>query len=198
MTPSGSREIASAIARRTRGGSVMSWIRGSNPRRTPTKSEIACHVRQLRGGTAGRRDLVFLDRRQARLPCEGIPHETGDSRCCGFPTPCRTPGHDDWRSSPLTGRDQGFRCYEHAAGASRHDALSRPRPVALGAVRQSPAGRSGRIRVVGSMRWMMTALKSSAGWRPAGAVAAEWATAVEGAARMLSRALPPDQTSPSG
>ena len=213
VTPSGSREIASAIAKANRAGVPVIVVdtRVDPKAAADNNLKIASFIGSdnYEGGRLAGEHLASSTGGKARVAVlEGIPgHETGDSRLRGFRDALQKhPGMTIVASQPANWeRDQGFTVFQNMLQAHPDiDALFAANDLmALGAVEAIAAsGRSGRIRVVG-----FDALDDARSAIEAGRMEASMAQsprdmgrlAVEGAARLLkSESLPPDQTVPIG
>jgi ribose transport system substrate-binding protein len=211
VTPSGSREIASAISKANRAGVPVIVVdtRVDAKAAAENNLKIASFIGSdnYEGGRLAGEHLAAATGGKARVAVlEGIPgHETGDSRLRGFRDALsKHPGMKIVSSQPANWeRDQGFTVFQNMLQAhSDIDALFACNDLmALGAVEAiAAAGRSGRIRVVG-----FDALDDARSAIDAGKMDASMAQsprdmgrlAVEGAARVLgSESLPPEQTVP--
>jgi ribose transport system substrate-binding protein len=211
VTPSGSREIASAIAKANRAGVPVIVVdtRVDAKAAADNNLKIASFIGSdnYEGGRLAGEHLAAVTGGKARVAVlEGIPgHETGDSRLRGFRDAlAKHPGMKIVSSQPANWeRDQGFTVFQNMLQAHADiDALFACNDLmALGAVEAiAAAGRSGRIRVVG-----FDALDDARTAIDAGKMEASMAQsprdmgrlAVEGAARLLKgESLPPDQTVP--
>jgi ribose transport system substrate-binding protein len=211
VTPSGSREIASAISKANRAGVPVIVVdtRVDAKAAAENNLKIASFIGSdnYEGGRLAGEHLAAVTGGKARVAVlEGIPgHETGDSRLRGFRDALsKHPGMKIVSSQPANWeRDQGFTVFQNMLQAhSDIDALFACNDLmALGAVEAiAAAGRSGRIRVVG-----FDALDDARSAIDAGKMDASMAQsprdmgrlAVEGAARVLgSESLPPEQTVP--
>lgn len=211
VTPSGSREIASAISKANRAGVPVIVVdtRVDAKAAAENNLKIASFIGSdnYEGGRLAGEHLAAATGGKARVAVlEGIPgHETGDSRLRGFrDVLAKHPGMKIVSSQPANWeRDQGFTVFQNMLQAhSDIDALFACNDLmALGAIEAiAAAGRSGRIRVVG-----FDALDDARSAIEAGKMDASMAQsprdmgrlAVEGAARLLkSESLPPDQTVP--
>jgi ribose transport system substrate-binding protein len=213
VTPSGSREIASAIAKANRAGvPVIVVDTRVDPKAAADnnlKIESFIGSDNYEGGRLAGEHLAKSTGGKARVAVlEGIPgHETGDSRLRGFRDALQKhPGMTIVASQPANWeRDQGFTVFQNMLQAhSDIDALFACNDLmALGAVEAiGAAGRSGRIRVVG-----FDALDDARKAIEAGRMEASMAQsprdmgrlAVEGAARLLkAESVPRDQIVPIG
>jgi ribose transport system substrate-binding protein len=213
VTPSGSREIASAIAKANRASvPVIVVDTRVDPKAAADnnlKIESFIGSDNYEGGRLAGEYLVKATGGKARVAIlEGIPgHETGDSRLRGFRDAVQKhPGVAIVASQPANWeRDQGFTVFQNMLQAHPDiDALFACNDLmALGAVEAiAAAGRAGRIRIVG-----FDALDDARKAIEAGRMEASMAQsprdmgrmAVEGAARLLrSEPVPPDQTVPIG
>ena len=211
VTPSGSREIASAIAKANRANVPVIVVdtRVDPKAAADNKLQIASFIGSdnYEGGRLAGEHLVKSTGGKARIGVlEGIPgHETGDSRLRGFRDALqKSPGMSIVASQPANWeRDQGFTVFQNMLQAHPEiDALFACNDLmALGAIEAiNAAGRAGRIRVVG-----FDALDDARKAIEAGTMEASMAQsprdmgrlAVEGAAHLLkSEPVPPDQTVP--
>lgn len=160
VTPSGSREIASAIVKANRASIPVIVV---DTRVDPTAAaensldlESFIGSDNYEGGRVAGEYLAKATGGRARVAVlEGIPgHETGDSRLRGFRDALQAhPGMTIVASQPANWeRDQGFTVFQNMLQAHPDiDALFAASDLmALGAVEAiAAAGRSGRIRVVG-------------------------------------------------
>jgi ribose transport system substrate-binding protein len=213
VTPSGSREIASAIAKANRANvPVIVVDTRVDPKAAADnnlKIESFIGSDNYEGGRLAGEYLVKSTGGKARVAIlEGIPgHETGDSRLRGFRDAVQKhSGMTIVASQPANWeRDQGFTVFQNMLQAHPDiDALFACNDLmALGAVEAiAAAGRTGRIRIVG-----FDALDDARKAIEAGRMEASMAQspydmgrlAVEGVARLLkSEAVPRDQTVPIG
>jgi ribose transport system substrate-binding protein len=211
VTPSGSREIASAIVKANRAEVPVILVdtRVDPKAAADNQLKIASFIGSdnYEGGRLAGEYLAKATGGKARIAVlEGIPgHETGDSRLRGFRDALQKhPGMTIVASQPANWeRDQGFTVFQNMLQAHADiDALFACSDLmALGAVEAiAAAGRSGRIRVVG-----FDALDDARKAIAAGQMEASMAQsprdmgrlAVEAAARLLkSEPIPPDQTVP--
>ena len=160
VTPSGSREIASAIAKANRAHVPVIVV----DTRVDAKAAAENNLRiesfvgsdNYEGGRLAGEYLAKSTGGNARIAVlEGIPgHETGDSRLRGFRDAVKKyPGMTIVASQPANWeRDQGFTVFQNMLQAHADiDALFACSDLmALGAVEAiAAAGRTGRIRVVG-------------------------------------------------
>jgi ribose transport system substrate-binding protein len=211
VTPSGSREIATAIAKANRANVPVIVV----DTRVDPKAAADNNLRlesfigsdnydggriagdYLAGATGGNARVAVL---------EGIPgHETGDSRLRGFRDALgKHPGVRIVASQPANWeRDQGFTVFQNMlqAHADVDAVFACSDLMALGAVEAiAAAGRSGRIRVVG-FDALDDARKAIAEGRMDASVAQSpremGRLAVESAARLLrGEAVPADQKVP--
>ena len=211
VTPSGSREIASAIVKANRANVPVILV----DTRVDAKAAADNHLKiasfigsdNYEGGRLAGEHLATSTGGKARIAVlEGIPgHETGDSRLRGFRDALQKhPGMTIVASQPANWeRDQGFTVFQNMLQAHADiDALFACSDLmALGAVEAiAAAGQSGRIRVIG-----FDALDDARKAIEAGQMEASMAQsprdmgrlAVEGAARLLkSEPVLPDQTVP--
>jgi ribose transport system substrate-binding protein len=213
VTPSGSREIASAIAKANRANvPVIVVDTRVDPKAAADnnlKIESFIGSDNYEGGRLAGEYLVKSTGGKARVAIlEGIPgHETGDSRLRGFRDAVQKhAGMTIVASQPANWeRDQGFTVFQNMLQAHPDiDALFACNDLmALGAVEAiAAAGRTGRIRIVG-----FDALDDARKAIEAGRMEASMAQspydmgrlAVEGVARLLkSESVPRDQTVPIG
>lgn len=211
VTPSGSREIASAIAKANRAGvRVIVVDTRVDPKAIADnnlKIESFIGSDNYEGGRMAGDYLVRIAGGKARIGVlEGIPgHETGDSRLRGFRDAIQPhAGLTIVASQPANWeRDQGFTVFQNMLQAhSDIDALFACSDLmALGAIEAiAAAGRTNRIRVVG-----FDALDDARKAIAAGTMEASVAQsprdmgriAVESAAKLLhGEAVPPDQKVP--
>jgi ribose transport system substrate-binding protein len=213
VTPSGSREIASAIAKANRANVpvivVDTRVDPKAAAENNLKIESFIGSDNYEGGRLAGEYLAKSTGGKARVAIlEGIPgHETGDSRLRGFRDALQKhPGMSIVASQPANWeRDQGFTVFQNMLQAHPDiDALFACNDLmALGAIEAiAAAGRTGRIRVVG-----FDALDDARKAIEAGRMEASMAQsprdmgrlAVEAAARLLrSESVPADQTVPIG
>jgi ribose transport system substrate-binding protein len=211
VTPSGSREIASAIAKANRADVPVIVVdtRVDPKAAADNKLTISSFIGSdnYEGGRLAGEYLAKSTGGKARVAIlEGIPgHETGDSRLRGFREAVQQhPGMTIVASQPANWeRDLGFTVFQNMLQAHRDiDALFACSDLmALGAVEAiAAAGRSGSIRVVG-----FDALDDARKMIEAGRMAASVAQsprdmgriAVESAARVLrGEAVPAEQKVP--
>jgi ribose transport system substrate-binding protein len=160
VTPSGSREIASAIVKANRAGvPVLVVDTRVDPKAVADNSlklESFIGSDNYEGGRMAGDYLAKATGGKARVAVlEGIPgHETGDSRLRGFRDAIQPhPGMTIVASQPANWeRDQGFTVFQNMLQAHADiDALFACSDLmALGAIEAiAAAGRTGRIRVVG-------------------------------------------------
>ena len=160
VTPSGSREIASAIAKANRGGVPVIVVdtRVDPKAAADNKLKIGSFIGSdnYEGGRLAGEYMAKSTGGKARVAIlEGIPgHETGDSRLRGFREAVQQhPGMTIVASQPANWeRDLGFTVFQNMLQAHRDiDALFACSDLmALGAVEAiAAAGRLGTIRVVG-------------------------------------------------
>jgi ribose transport system substrate-binding protein len=160
VTPSGSREIATAIAKANRANvPVIVVDTRVDPKAAADnnlKLESFIGSDNYEGGRLAGEYLANATGGKARVAVlEGIPgHETGDSRLRGFrDAVAKHPGMTIVASQPANWeRDQGFTVFQNMLQAHPDlDAVFACSDLmALGAVEAiAAAGRSGRIRVVG-------------------------------------------------
>jgi ribose transport system substrate-binding protein len=160
VTPSGSREIATAIAKANRANVpvivVDTRVDAKAAADNQLKLESFIGSDNYEGGKVAGEYLAKIAGGKARVAVlEGIPgHETGDSRLRGFRDAlAQHPGMTIVASQPANWeRDQGFTVFQNMLQAHPNlDAVFACSDLmALGAVEAiAAAGRSGRIRVVG-------------------------------------------------
>jgi ribose transport system substrate-binding protein len=160
VTPSGSREIATAIAKANRANVPVIVVdtRVDPQAAADNKLKIESFIGSdnYEGGRVAGEYLVKATGGKARVAVlEGIPgHETGDSRLRGFRDAlAKHPGMAIVASQPANWeRDQGFTVFQNMLQAHPDvDAVFACSDLmALGALEAiAAAGRSGRIRVVG-------------------------------------------------
>ncbi len=160
VTPSGSREIASAIAKANRAGVPVIVVdtRVDAKAAADNQLKVATFIGSdnYEGGRLAGEYLAKSTGGSARVAVlEGIPgHETGDSRLSGFRDAVKQhPGMTIVASQPANWeRDLGFTVFQNMLQA--HDDITAlfacSDLMALGAVEAiAAAGRSGSIRVVG-------------------------------------------------
>ena len=160
ITPSGSREIVSALVK-AKNANVPIVIVDT---RLDAKAAAAAGVQaetfigsdNYEGGKLAGEHVVKVTSGKARVGIlEGIPgHETGDSRLRGFrDAVARAPGITVVASQPANWeRDQGFNVFQNMlqAHADIDTVFAASDLMALGAIEAiAAAGRTGRIRVVG-------------------------------------------------
>lgn len=211
VTPSGSREIATAIAKANRAHVPVIVV----DTRVDPKAAADNNLRlesfigsdNYDGGRLAGDYLAGVTGGNARVAVlEGIPgHETGDSRLRGFRDALgKHPGMRIVASQPANWeRDQGFTVFQNMlqAHADVDAVFACSDLMALGAVEAiAAAGRSGRIRVVG-FDALDDARKAIAEGRMEASVAQSprdmGRLAVESAARVLrGEAVPADQKVP--
>jgi ribose transport system substrate-binding protein len=160
VTPSGSREIATAIAKANRANVPVIVVdtRVDPKAAADNDLKLASFIGSdnYEGGRLAGEHLAKVTDGKARVAVlEGIPgHETGDSRLRGFRDALAThPGMTIVASQPANWeRDQGFTVFQNMLQAHPEtDALFACSDLmALGALEAiAAAGGSGRIRVVG-------------------------------------------------
>jgi ribose transport system substrate-binding protein len=160
VTPSGSREIASAIVKANRAGVpvVVVDTRVDAKAAADNNLKMASFIGSdnYEGGRLAGEYLAKATGGKARVAIlEGIPgHETGDSRLRGFRDAVQQhPGMTIVASQPANWeRDQGFTVFQNMlqAHADIDAVFACSDLMALGALEAiAAAGRSGRIRVVG-------------------------------------------------
>jgi ribose transport system substrate-binding protein len=211
VTPSGSREIATAIAKANRANvPVIVVDTRVDPKAAADnnlKLESFIGSDNFEGGKIAGEHLAKITGGKARVAVlEGIPgHETGDSRLRGFREAVAAhPGMSIVASQPANWeRDQGFTVFQNMLQAHPEtDALFACSDLmALGALEAiAAAGKSGRIRVVG-----FDALEDARKAIEAGRMEASVAQsprdmgriAVESAAKLLrGQTVPADQKVP--
>jgi ribose transport system substrate-binding protein len=207
ITPSGSREIVSALVKASRANVPIVIV----DTRLDAKAADAAGVKpqtfigsdNYEGGKLAGEYVVSSSGGKARVGIlEGIPgHETGDSRLRGFrDAVARAPGIAIVASQPANWeRDQGFNVFQNMLQAHRDidTVFAASDLMALGAIEAiAAAGRTGTIRVVG-----FDALDDAKKAVEAGTMAATVAqfpyemgkAAVESAVKILAgEKLPPD------
>jgi ribose transport system substrate-binding protein len=211
VTPSGSREIATAIAKANRAGVpvivVDTRVDAKAASDNNLKMESFIGSDNFEGGKIAGEHLAKITGGKARVAVlEGIPgHETGDSRLRGFREALAAhPGMTIVASQPANWeRDQGFTVFQNMLQAHPEtDALFACSDLmALGALEAiAAAGKSGGIRVVG-----FDALEDAREAIEAGRMEASVAQsprdmgriAVESAAKLLrGETIPADQKVP--
>jgi ribose transport system substrate-binding protein len=160
VTPSGSREIASAIAKANRAGVPVIVVdtRVDAKAAADNQLEVATFIGSdnYEGGRLAGEYLAKSTGGKARVAVlEGIPgHETGDSRLSGFRDAVKQhPGMTIVASQPANWeRDLGFTVFQNMlqAHGDINALFACSDLMALGAVEAiAAAGRSGSIRVVG-------------------------------------------------
>jgi ribose transport system substrate-binding protein len=160
VTPSGSREIASAIVKANRANVPVVVVDTRVDPKTAADNnlKIASFIGSdnYEGGRLAGEHMAKITGGKARVGIlEGIPgHETGDSRLRGFRDVVQKhPGMTIVASQPANWeRDQGFTVFQNMLQAHPDlDALFACNDLmALGALEAiAAAGRSGRIRVIG-------------------------------------------------
>jgi ribose transport system substrate-binding protein len=160
VTPSGSREIATAIAKANRANVpvivVDTRVDPKAAADNKLKLESFIGSDNYEGGKLAGEHLAKISGGKARVAVlEGIPgHETGDSRLRGFRDAIAAhPGMTIVASQPANWeRDQGFTVFQNMLQAHPEtDSLFACSDLmALGALEAiAAAGRSGKIRVVG-------------------------------------------------
>ena len=207
ITPSGSREIVSALVKASKANVPIVIV----DTRLDAKAADAAGVKpqtfigsdNYEGGKLAGEYVVSSSDGKARVGIlEGIPgHETGDSRLRGFrDAVARAPGITIVASQPANWeRDQGFNVFQNMLQAHRDidTVFAASDLMALGAIEAiAAAGRTGKIRVVG-----FDALDDAKKAVEAGTMAATVAqfpydmgkAAVESAVKILAgEKLPPD------
>jgi ribose transport system substrate-binding protein len=211
VTPSGSREIATVIAKANRANVpvVVVDTRVDPKAAADNNLTLASFIGSdnYEGGKIAGEHLAKITGGKAKVAVlEGIPgHETGDSRLRGFRDAVAAhPGMSIVASQPANWeRDQGFTVFQNMLQAHPEtDALFACSDLmALGALEAiSAAGKSGRIRVVG-FDALEDARKAIAAGRMEASVAQSprdmGRLAVESAAKLLrGEAVPQDQKVP--
>ena len=207
ITPSGSREIVSALVKASKANVPIVIV----DTRLDAKAAEAAGVKpqtfigsdNYEGGKLAGEYVVGSSGGKARVGIlEGIPgHETGDSRLRGFrDAVAKAPGITIVASQPANWeRDQGFNVFQNMLQAHRDidTVFAASDLMALGAIEAiAAAGRTGKIRVVG-----FDALDDAKKAVEAGTMAATVAqfpydmgkAAVESAVKILAgEKLPPD------
>ena len=207
ITPSGSREIVSALVKASKANVPIVIV----DTRLDAKAAEAAGVKpqtfigsdNYEGGKLAGEYVVSSSGGKARVGIlEGIPgHETGDSRLRGFrDAVAKAPGITIVASQPANWeRDQGFNVFQNMLQAHRDidTVFAASDLMALGAIEAiAAAGRTGTIRVVG-----FDALDDAKKAVDAGTMAATVAqfpyemgkAAVESAVKILAgEKLPPD------
>jgi len=207
ITPSGSREIVSALVKASKANVPIVIV----DTRLDAKAAAAAGVKpqtfigsdNYEGGKLAGEYVVSSSGGKARVGIlEGIPgHETGDSRLRGFlDAVAKAPGITIAASQPANWeRDQGFNVFQNMLQAHRDidTVFAASDLMALGAIEAiAAAGRTGKIRVVG-----FDALDDAKKAVEAGTMAATVAqfpydmgkAAVESAVKILAgEKLPPD------
>jgi ribose transport system substrate-binding protein len=207
ITPSGSREIVSALVKASTANVPIVIV----DTRLDAKAAEAAGVKpqtfigsdNYEGGKLAGEYVVSSSGGKARVGIlEGIPgHETGDSRLRGFrDAVAKAPGITIVASQPANWeRDQGFNVFQNMLQAHRDidTVFAASDLMALGAIEAiAAAGRTGKIRVVG-----FDALDDAKKAVEAGTMAATVAqfpydmgkAAVESAVKILAgEKLPPD------
>jgi ribose transport system substrate-binding protein len=211
VTPSGSREIATAIAKANRANVPVIVVDTRVDPKAAADNDLRLESfigsDNYDGGRLAGDYLAGASGGNARVAVlEGIPgHETGDSRLRGFRDALgKHPGMRIVASQPANWeRDQGFTVFQNMlqAHADVDAVFACSDLMALGAVEAiAAAGRSGRIRVVG-FDALDDARKAIAEGRMEASVAQSprdmGRLAVESAARVLrGEAVPADQKVP--
>ena len=209
VTPSGSREIASAIAKANQAGVPVIVVDTRVDPSAASSLQIASFVGSdnVEGGRVAGRYLVDATSGNAKVAVlEGIPgHETADSRLRGFREALQSsPGMRIVASQPANSeRDLGFTVLQNMLQAHQDiDAVFATNDLmALGAVEAiAAAGRTGTVRVVG-FDAIDDARKAIAEGRMAGSVAQSprdmGRIAIETAAKLMrGETVPADQTVP--
>ena len=208
VTPSGSREIAAAIAKANRAGVPVIVVDTRVDPKAAADNNLALESfigsDNYDGGRIAGEYLAKATAGKARVAVlEGIPgHETGDSRLRGFRDAlAKHPGITIVASQPANWeRDQGFTVFQNMlqAHADLDAVFACSDLMALGAIEAiAAAGRAGRIRVVG-FDALDDARKAIADGRMEASVAQSPSDmgrlAVESAARVLrGEKVDPDQ-----
>lgn len=209
LTPSGSREIVSAIAKANRANIpvvvVDTRVDAAAASAAGLKLVTFVGSDNYQGGRIAGEFLVEESGGAAKVAIlEGIPgHETGDSRLRGFRDAiAASPGIAVLASQPANWeRDQGFTVFQNMLQAHRDldTVFACNDLMALGALEAiAAAGRAGRIRVIGYDA-LDDARKAIAEGRMAASVAQSpdemGRLAVESAVKaMRGEAVPPEQT----
>ena len=207
ITPSGSREIVSALVKATQANVpiviVDTRLDAAAAAAAGVKPQTFIGSDNYEGGKLAGEYVVSSSGGKARVGIlEGIPgHETGDSRLRGFRDAiAKAPGITVVASQPANWeRDQGFNVFQNMLQAHRDidTVFAASDLMALGAIEAiAAAGRTGQIRVVG-----FDALDDAKKAVEAGTMAATVAqfpyemgkAAVESAVKLLAgEKLPPD------
>jgi ribose transport system substrate-binding protein len=160
ITPSGSREIVSALVKASKANVpiviVDTRLDAKAAEAAGVKAETFIGSDNYEGGRLAGEYVVTSTGGKARVGIlEGIPgHETGDSRLRGFrDAVAKTPGITIVASQPANWeRDQGFNVFQNMlqAHSDIDTVFAASDLMALGAIEAiAAAGRTGRIRVVG-------------------------------------------------
>src|SRR5918995_3115844 len=160
ITPSGSREIVSALVKARDAGIpiivVDTRVDAKAAADAGVQTETFVGSDNYEGGRLAGEYVVKLTGGKARVGIlEGIPgHETGDSRLRGFREAiAKAPGMTVAASQPANWeRDQGFNVFQNMlqAHADIDTVFAASDLMALGAIEAiAAAGRTGKIRVVG-------------------------------------------------
>ena len=211
VTPSGSREIATAIAKANRANVPVIVVDTRVDPRTVADNNLRIETfigsDNYEGGRQAGDFVAKISGGKARVAViEGIPgHETGDSRLRGFRDAVGShPGITIVASQPANWeRDQGFTVFQNMlqAHTDLDTVFACNDLMALGAVEAiAAAGRSGSIRVVG-FDALDDARKAIEAGRMEGSVAQSpremGRVAVQSAARLLrGESVPADQKVP--
>jgi len=207
ITPSGSREIVSALVKASKANVpiviVDTRLDAKAAEAAGVKAQTFIGSDNYEGGKLAGEYVVSSTGGKARVGIlEGIPgHETGDSRLRGFrDAVAKAPGITIVASQPANWeRDQGFNVFQNMLQAHRDidTVFAASDLMALGAIEAiAAAGRTGKIRVVG-----FDALDDAKKAVEAGTMAATVAqfpyemgkAAVESAVKILAgEKLPPD------
>ena len=207
ITPSGSREIVSALVKASKANVpiviVDTRLDAAAAAAAGVKPQTFIGSDNYEGGKLAGEYVVSSSGGKARVGIlEGIPgHETGDSRLRGFrDAVAKAPGITIVASQPANWeRDQGFNVFQNMLQAHRDidTVFAASDLMALGAIEAiAAAGRTGKIRVVG-----FDALDDAKKAVEAGTMAATVAqfpydmgkAAVESAVKILAgEKLPPD------
>jgi len=160
ITPSGSREIVTAIAKANQAGIpvviVDTRVDPAAAREAGIKIETFVGSDNYEGGKVAGQHLVEVSGGKAKVALlEGIPgHETGDSRLRGFRDAIKAhPGIQVVASQTANWeRDQGFNVFQNMLQAHQDidTVFAASDLMALGAIEAIAAsGKTGKIRVIG-------------------------------------------------
>jgi ribose transport system substrate-binding protein len=160
ITPSGSREIVTAIAKANQAGIpvviVDTRVDPAAAREAGIKIETFVGSDNYEGGKVAGQHLVEVSGGKAKVALlEGIPgHETGDSRLRGFRDAIKAhPGIQVVASQTANWeRDQGFNVFQNMLQAHPEidTVFAASDLMALGAIEAiAAAGKTGKIRVIG-------------------------------------------------